>query len=282
MSTAATSKAWFLQYERAILCLANHPKYALGVVANLYKIKSEELQEWLNHFNGGARELTIARIHQVKIELGILSEGPSTSFGKVAIAPPETSPAPRTASVLAASDLPKPSMPWLKRGSKPRARGLASNRRTIVDLSLGGEADASPACLQFFTKWFGTRHPNAEQAKAFLKWVDSEPTAEPAPEKEKKPRKVRQPKVVQPSRKSKRRAAPAAVVVAPVLDLVPHPAGLRPRWLADEQRLDEISAAMQRYLKAGIAVPDLWILELTDLLESVKGRRSEASPRGAA
>lgn len=41
----------------------------------------------------------------------------------------------------------------------------------------------------------------------------------------------------------------------------PVPLGLRPRWLAAEQRLTEVQAAVKRYLDAGVDVPHEWLIE---------------------
>jgi hypothetical protein len=40
------------------------------------------------------------------------------------------------------------------------------------------------------------------------------------------------------------------------------PLGLRPRWIAEEQRLAEIASAADRYIEAGKPVPSPWIEEM--------------------
>lgn len=43
------------------------------------------------------------------------------------------------------------------------------------------------------------------------------------------------------------------------------PLGLRPRWLVDEQRLEEIIEAVIRYIYAGFPIPIEWAEELNEL-----------------
>jgi hypothetical protein len=50
------------------------------------------------------------------------------------------------------------------------------------------------------------------------------------------------------------------------------PLGLKPRWLADEQRLQEVADAINRYRKAGVAIPLEWLDEYDEL-----GRRLQHS-----
>ena len=45
----------------------------------------------------------------------------------------------------------------------------------------------------------------------------------------------------------------------------PPPVGLRPRWLADEHRLNEVDAALERYRQAGIEPPEEWLDERRDI-----------------
>ncbi len=262
-----STKAWLLQNERAITCLANHPKYALRVVSNLYRIKTEDLQAWLDKYNDGARELTLARLHEIKVELGILSETRA-----------EPAPVQRTASILTmASDLPKTTQPaaprvtpWLARPRSPRAGTIKEYRKLLEKIASGAEVEVSHAEGQFLRKWCGSAKPSAATVTDFLSWIDAgsqkpeaeETKLEPAPKKKKLPTGF-YPRPVPPPPPPLTVPAPAQVV------------GLRPRWLVDEDRLDEIAAAMLRYIKAGIPVPDAWILELTDLLEAAKRRRQE-------
>lgn len=43
------------------------------------------------------------------------------------------------------------------------------------------------------------------------------------------------------------------------------PLGLRPRFIVDELRMQEIEAAMRRYLEAGYQVPPDWMTEYVEL-----------------
>jgi len=45
----------------------------------------------------------------------------------------------------------------------------------------------------------------------------------------------------------------------------PPPVGLRPRWIADEHRLNEVDAALERYRQAGIEPPEEWLDERRDI-----------------
>ena len=57
--------------------------------------------------------------------------------------------------------------------------------------------------------------------------------------------------------------------------LVPKPPlGLRPRWLAEEQRLVEVAAAADRYLEAGTPVPASWVDEMVCLIGRMEHWRS--------
>ncbi len=47
------------------------------------------------------------------------------------------------------------------------------------------------------------------------------------------------------------------------------PLGLRPRWISDEQRLNEIVCAMIRYSKDNNAIPHSWIDELEDIVKKI-------------
>lgn len=45
------------------------------------------------------------------------------------------------------------------------------------------------------------------------------------------------------------------------------PVGLRPAYIAIEQRLTEIREAVYRYLVSGEDIPDAWIIEWCDLIK---------------
>lgn len=44
------------------------------------------------------------------------------------------------------------------------------------------------------------------------------------------------------------------------------PLGLAPRWALDLQRTREILAAMDRYVEAGLVIPEEWTNELNELI----------------
>lgn len=49
--------------------------------------------------------------------------------------------------------------------------------------------------------------------------------------------------------------------------IVKPPLGLRPRWVVDELRMNEISEAITRYMNAGRDIPDEWLEEWQELAE---------------
>jgi hypothetical protein len=53
----------------------------------------------------------------------------------------------------------------------------------------------------------------------------------------------------------------------------PPPLGLMPRWLADEKRLADVQAALQRYRDANLEPPGEWLWERQDLLDNLRRHR---------
>jgi len=51
------------------------------------------------------------------------------------------------------------------------------------------------------------------------------------------------------------------------------PVGLKPWWLHDEQRLNEICGAIDRYLDAGMSIPNLWLREMVAIITQDERRR---------
>ena len=51
------------------------------------------------------------------------------------------------------------------------------------------------------------------------------------------------------------------------------PLGLKPRWLADEHRLADVDAALERYKEAGMIPPSEWLDERRDLVRSLLQHR---------
>jgi len=48
------------------------------------------------------------------------------------------------------------------------------------------------------------------------------------------------------------------------------PLGLKPRYIQEEQRLAEIISAIERYCKAKVEIPLVWIDEYNDLVISLE------------
>ena len=46
------------------------------------------------------------------------------------------------------------------------------------------------------------------------------------------------------------------------------PIGLKPRYIHDGERIDEILRAIERYTDANMPIPRSWVNELRDLLKS--------------
>lgn len=46
------------------------------------------------------------------------------------------------------------------------------------------------------------------------------------------------------------------------------PIGLKPRYIHDGERIDEILCAIERYTDANMPIPKSWVNELRDLLKS--------------
>lgn len=45
------------------------------------------------------------------------------------------------------------------------------------------------------------------------------------------------------------------------------PLGLIPKWLHDEQRFDDVRAAIERYFKARLKIPNAWVEEYNQFVE---------------
>ena len=46
------------------------------------------------------------------------------------------------------------------------------------------------------------------------------------------------------------------------------PVGLKPRYIHDGERIDEILCAIERYTDANMSIPKSWVEELRDLLKA--------------
>lgn len=51
-----------------------------------------------------------------------------------------------------------------------------------------------------------------------------------------------------------------------------HPVGLRPRWVWEELRYQEVAEAICRYASAGLPVPTEWVEELHELSNRMRIR----------
>ena len=51
------------------------------------------------------------------------------------------------------------------------------------------------------------------------------------------------------------------------------PVGLAPKWLRDEQKAKEIGKAINRYINAGMNIPEEWWAELNPLLDTMREKR---------
>ena len=48
------------------------------------------------------------------------------------------------------------------------------------------------------------------------------------------------------------------------------PIGLRPKWVSDKERLNEVRSAIVRYYDAELKIPIEWIEEYNQLIDSTK------------
>jgi hypothetical protein len=49
--------------------------------------------------------------------------------------------------------------------------------------------------------------------------------------------------------------------------LVKPPVGLRPKYISDAERLEEVKAAIVRYFNAELEIPILWVEEYNNLIK---------------
>ncbi len=52
--------------------------------------------------------------------------------------------------------------------------------------------------------------------------------------------------------------------------IVKPPIGLRPKWVSDKERLNEVRSAIVRYYDAELKIPIKWIEEYNELIDSTK------------
>ena len=58
------------------------------------------------------------------------------------------------------------------------------------------------------------------------------------------------------------------------------PIGVKPQWLADEERLGDLEAAIKRYKDSGLPVPLDWVIEVCEIRDRQKERRTDLGLRG--
>jgi hypothetical protein len=54
------------------------------------------------------------------------------------------------------------------------------------------------------------------------------------------------------------------------IQIVKPPIGLRPKWVSDKERLNEVRSAIVRYYDAELKIPVEWIEEYNELIDSTK------------
>jgi len=52
--------------------------------------------------------------------------------------------------------------------------------------------------------------------------------------------------------------------------IIKPPIGLRPKWVSDKERLNEVRGAIVRYYDAELKIPVEWIEEYNKLIDSTK------------
>ena len=60
--------------------------------------------------------------------------------------------------------------------------------------------------------------------------------------------------------------------------LAPPPLGLRPRWLVEELRIQEILEACTRYAQRSVAIPPEWLAELAELNQRARPQTTAVDP----
>jgi hypothetical protein len=53
-------------------------------------------------------------------------------------------------------------------------------------------------------------------------------------------------------------------------EIVKPPIGLRPKWIIDKERLNEVRSAIVRYYDAELKIPIEWLKEYNQLIDSTK------------
>ncbi len=189
-------KQWLLENERAVRALALDTDRKVGHVALVYRIKPEELQEFLDHYNGGEREITTGKIDLVKRELGLITEtkpaAPGTEPAEVeddpqpADDPDPEAPAPvktrkaRKPRAAAEPEVVDSADPWLSR-RRPKANVIEKYRERLEALAAGEpRADREGTWRACLRKWFGDSNPPAATVRRFLDWYDQDTPLRPA------------------------------------------------------------------------------------------------------
>lgn len=179
MSATVTGKLWFLQNERAIESLAKHPTWAVGTIGKLYHMPADELQAWLDAYNGGKRDLQPGRILEVKRELGVLSESRGEPVSHSA---PNAAPPPKLAVAAAKPSAKVTGDVWLQRPRRPKAFAVQNYRKRLDAMARGEpRTGAEGSWMNFLGNWFGKQDPGRDEVERFLAWFDGRPTPAAAP-----------------------------------------------------------------------------------------------------
>ena len=51
--------------------------------------------------------------------------------------------------------------------------------------------------------------------------------------------------------------------------IVKPPIGLKPKWLSDKERLNEVRSAIVRYYRAELKIPIEWVKEYNELIDNI-------------
>lgn len=58
----------------------------------------------------------------------------------------------------------------------------------------------------------------------------------------------------------------------------PPPLGVAPKWIRQQQRLEELCEAVVRYRQAAFKVPDEWLSEICELTSELLSRSKAGNP----
>lgn len=171
-------KQWLLRNERAVMAMTRG-RSSLTAIANIYRVPAGEMLAFADEFNDGNDALEPAKLHAIRVKLGILSTTPAPKDGaSQQVAAPAVTRA-VAAQTPAVSQLPPASVakgvtkPWLRHGptSGPRPSAFAKYRPLLEALAQGKvKGGHNNTTRVFLNYWFRTQNPSPDLVREFLAW----------------------------------------------------------------------------------------------------------------